>query len=148
MLVEYARSGSALLEPEQVVAMNTQLSTFEEEAMASVLQLAARFTDSALDNDSDDMATSSQYPPVVARNSNIPLVTTMLSKFLTLAVANKEREASTPEEATEQISLLLKSLLSLSRAMRGSAGPQAALRSLMAQYPDQLMGIWASHVAA
>ena len=143
MLTQCAHRRQDLMD--DAASLESKLLGLEKEAVASVVRLAARFAESTSPHNDASAATSLSYP-LVARNSNIPLVTKILEAFVAHAVGTKAKGMEGSDSAWDQISVLLKGLLSLTRTMGGSSAPQAALQSLMAQYPDDLMGVWAAEV--
>lgn len=146
MLTHYVLSGPLTAEMNDADPAKVELPVLQQNAVFSMSRLAARFAATTREDTGAD-GTSWQSPPLVARNSNIPLVTAILSKFLAYAVASsRNTEASASRGLLQSVRLLLKSLLTLTRTVGGLSGPQTALRSLMAKYPDDLMGVWADEV--
>lgn len=132
-----------------------KMNEIEHKAMASAMSLAARFA-ITLNQDGNASMPSWERPALVARNSNIPLVTMTLSAFIEHAVTRRSHgdeivtahALGRSNDYTGQICVLLQALLSLTRTIGGASGPQTALRALMAKYPDELLGIWSTQIVA
>lgn len=90
----------------------------------------------------------------VAQNSNLPLVTQILTAFLDHAVGlystsslakSPTRAAIDAEVDQRYMANLLRSLSLLQRTMHGSSVVREALQGLMGRHSDVLMGAWLSN---
>ena len=136
----------------------TQVDGYERTMTRSMSTLAAHFSSSKSLGTEGDLAVL-QHPTLVAHNSNVPLVTSILTRFVDHAAyvyGDHAMQTSTHgiiesssynvqhglETNPRYITMLLKALSALNRSLQGSCAPQTALRSLMVRHGDGLIRQW------